>query len=127
MRYNQIIQKDLLENLPPKTPDRPKKRGRKKQTAAKNLLDRLSECWREVLAFMYDPVVPFDNNLAERDIRMVKVQQKVSGTFRSRVGADSFCRIRGYISSARKNPVSVLDAIQGAFEKRPYVPPSAAS
>ncbi len=76
---------------------------------------------------MYDPVVPFDNNLVEREIRMVKVQQKVSGTFWSRVGADLFCRIRGYISSARKNSVSVLDAIQGTFEKRPYVPPSAAS
>ncbi len=58
---------------------------------------------------------------------MVKVQQKVSGTFQSRESADSFCRIRGYISTARKNSVSVLDAIQAAFEGRPYVPPSAAS
>jgi len=127
VRYDQIIQKGMLENPPPKTPDRPKKRGRNKQTAAKNLLDRLSIYRQEVLAFMYDPVVPFDNNLAERDIRIVKVQQKISGTFRSRRGADSFCRIKRYIYTARKNSVSVLDAIQGAFEKMPYVPPSAAS
>ena len=127
VRYDQIIQKGLLENLPPKTLDRPQKRGRKKQTATKNLLDRLSKYWQEVLAFMYDPAVPFDNNLAERDIRMTKVQQKISGTFRSRAGADSFCRIRGYISTARKNSVPILDAIQGVFEGKPYVPPSATS
>lgn len=127
VRYDQIIKKGMLENPPPKTPDLSKKRGRKKQTAAKNLVDRLSEYHPEVLAFMYDPRVPFDNNLAERDIRMLKVQQKVSGTFRSRRGADSFCRIRGYISTARKNSIDVLDAIQGVFEGKPYVPPSAAS
>ena len=76
---------------------------------------------------MYDPVIPFDNNLTERDIRMVKVQQKISGMFRSMLGADTFCHIRGYISTARKNSVSVIDAIQGAFEKRSCVPPSTAS
>ena len=126
-RYDQIIQMGMLENPPPDpipNQDLPKKRGQKKQTPAKNLLDRLAECKRQVLAFMYDPLVPFDNNQAERDIRMVKVQQKISGTFRSRTGADSFCRIRGYISTARKNAVSVIDAIVGAFEGRPFMPPS---
>jgi transposase len=126
-RYDQIIQMGMLENPPPdplQRQDTPKKPGRKKQTPAKNLLDRLSECKRQVLAFMYNPKVPFDNNQAERDIRMVKVQQKISGTFRSTLGADSFCRIRGYISTARKNAVSVIEAIQGAFEGRPFMPPS---
>jgi len=58
---------------------------------------------------------------------MVKVQQKVYGTFQSKRGADSFCCIMGYISNAKKNSVAVLDAIQGAFEERPCVPASADS
>ena len=129
-RYDRIILKGMLENPPPvttTTQNQPKKRGRKKQTAAKNLLDRFSIYRQEVLAFMYDPEVPFDNNLAERDIRMMKVQQKISGTFRSWLGADTFCRIRGYISTARKNSISVIDAIQGALEGRPYIPPLVSS
>jgi transposase len=127
-RYDQMIQMGMLENPPPDpilNPDPPKKRGPKKQTPAKNLLDSLTKCKSQVLAFMYNPLVPFDNNQAERDIRMMKVQQKISGTFRSKAGADMFCRIRGYISTARKNGVSVIDAIIGAFEGRPFMPPSA--
>ncbi len=70
---------------------------------------------------MYDFSIPFDNSQAERDIRMVKVQQKISGTFRSVDGAKTFCRIRGYISTVRKNSFSVIDAIQAAFEGNPFI------
>lgn len=93
-----------------------------KKTKASNLLERMDKYRREALAFMYDFEVPFDNNLAERDQRMVKVQQKISGNFRSWEGARIFCRIRGYISTVKKNSISVIDAIQGVFEGNPFIP-----
>ena len=124
-RYDHIIERAKLENPPPITSNSQepiKKRGKKKKTKAQNLLERLQKYRREALAFMYDFVVPFDNNQAERDLRMVKVQQKISGNFRSWEGARIFCRIRGYISTVKKHSISVIDAIQGAFEGKPFVP-----
>ena len=124
-RYDHIIEMAKLENPPPIASNSQgliKKRGKKKKTKAQNLLERLDEYRREALAFMYDFEVPFDNNLAERDIRMMKVQQKISGTFRSWEGANIFCRIRGYISTVKKSSISVIDAIQGAFEGKPFIP-----
>lgn len=96
------------------------KRGKTKKGIVINFLERLRDRVSEVLAFMYDFNVPFTNNLAERDIRMVKVQQKISGTFRTQKGADIFCRIRGYISTCRKNAVNVLMAIENAFNNRAF-------
>ena len=75
-------------------------------------LNRLKERLNDVLRFIIDPNVPFDNNQAERDIRMLQIQQKVSGSFRSMKGALSFCRIRSYISSIKKCGQSVFKALK---------------
>jgi len=122
-KYQQIISRGYLDNPPPDEPPK-KKRGRTKQSKAKNMLDRLRNYQRETLAFMYDFNVPFENNLGERDLRMMKVKQKISGTFRSELGAKMFCRIRGYISTARKNSIPVLTAIKSALAGKPFIPDS---
>ncbi len=71
---------------------------------------------------MYDFRVPFDNNQGERDVRMIKVKQKVSGTFHTTDGASIFCNIRGYISTVRKNGRKIIDAIQNTFKGYPFIP-----
>jgi transposase len=120
-RYDELISQGLHANPPPAHPP-PKKRGRKKQSPPKNLLDRLQQFKPQVLAFMHDFRVPFDNNRAERDVRMVKIKQKVSGTFRTRTGAETFCAIRSYISTVRKHDLNVIDAIHHALSGNPFIP-----
>lgn len=123
-RYRKILAEGFAlnesksrEKKSEKTKER--KRGRKAQSKAKNLLDRLQKYEEQVLAFMRDYRVPFDNNQAERDLRMMKVQQKISGCFRSPEGAKYFCRIRGYISTVRKQGKNVLQMIESVFNNSP--------
>lgn len=122
-RYQRILDEGYAQNpLSPPSANAGKKRGRRKKTKPRNLLERLDQHRQEALAFMYDFSVPFDNNLAERDIRMMKVQQKISGLFRSEEGAKAFCRVRSYISTARKNAMGALDAIARVFTGDPFLP-----
>jgi transposase len=124
-RYDEIVKKGFEANPCEQSDENGcevKKRGRSKQTPPVNLLIRLRDFKAETLEFMYDFRVPFDNNLAERDVRMVKVKQKVSGSFRTVEGAKRFGRVRGYISTTRKNAVNVFKAIRDAFCGNPFIP-----
>jgi|SRR5665811_1245132 len=117
-RYREILE-GAKAGLP--VPLRTGKRGKPKKTKQQNFIERLLDHKGSVLAFVYDFRVPFDNNQAERDIRMVKLKDKVSGTFRSPHGADCFARIRGYISTVRKNGGNVFEEIKNAFCGQPFL------
>ena len=92
---------------------RAKRRGRPKRRTGHNLLLRLRERKSDVLRFLADPAVPFTNNLAERDGRMMKLRQKISGGFRSERGAEAFAVLRTVLSTARKQGWNLLEALCG--------------
>lgn len=110
--YERLVDEGLKANPPPQAKEQVTKQAR-------NLLLRLQRRQEEVLLFMRDFTVPFDNNQAERDLRMVKLRQKTSGCFRTAQGAVNFCRIRSYLSSVRKQEKPVLKALQRACQQKP--------
>ena len=118
-QYFDLLARGFAAQPLPSPEDVPK-RGRRKQSAAKNLLDDLLGRAEQVLAFLDDLSIPFTNNQAERDLRMVKVQQKITGTFRSEDGATAFCRIRSYLSTMRKQGHSMLAALAAVFAGSPF-------
>lgn len=114
--YAAIVAFGLAENPLPNTHPSPGKRGRREKSTARNLVERFDTHQAAVLRFIHDFNVPFDNNLAERDIRMMKVQQKISGCFRSWEGAQQFCRLRTYLSTTRKQGLDVWEALGSLFD-----------
>jgi transposase len=118
--YFHILAMGYAKHPPPETQQLPQQKGKRKQSASKNLLDALLHRADQVLAFLDDLSLPFTNNLAERDLRMLKVQQKISGTFRSQEGATAFFNIRSYLSTMRKQGRSMLDAMMAVFSGTPF-------
>ncbi len=112
-RFDALVTEGLALNPP--NPAREGRRGPVKQSTATNLLLRLRRYTDDVLRFLTNPTVPFDNNLAERAIRMPKLKQKISGCFRSPQGADDFCTIRSYMATLRKQCLPLFESLVKAF------------
>lgn len=119
-RYDRIVASGWSANPAPTT--RTRRRGPIARSKAANLLARLDRQHDAVLRFATDLAVPFDNNLSERDVRMVKLQNKVSGCWRTMAGAERFCRIRSYLSTARKQGEGMLDVLGQLFAGRAWMP-----
>ena len=117
--YDRITAKALKKHPPPKPNG---KRGRTARTRERKFAERLAEFKNETLAFIHDFDIPFDNNLSERDLRMMKLKEKISGTFRGAFSAKEWCQLRSYISTARKNGLRVLDALTLALQGNPFIP-----
>jgi transposase len=113
IRFGQIIQTGEIEM--PQPVSEGKKRGRDKKSKERNLMERLRDFEKDVLRFMVESDVPFTNNRGENDIRMTKVQQKISGCFKSMEGAKIFCRVRSYLLTAQKQGVTPTAALQCLF------------
>lgn len=114
-RYRLLLLEADVECPPPDESTRNGKRGRMKRTKSRNLLERLRDYEDDVLRFMDMQDVPFTNNQGENDLRMTKVQQKISGCFRSFDGAIAFCRCRSYISTCRKQGLTSSEALRLLF------------
>jgi transposase len=112
--YLDILEKGELEC--PKVEKPPGKRGRAKQTKARNLWERLKGHMDSILRFMTDERVPFTNNTAERDLRMYKLHDKISGCFRSQEGAEAFCRIRSYVLTCARHGIGAFEALETLYE-----------
>ena len=119
-QYDLIVAQGELECPLPEKDKSSKKRGRVAKGKARNLLERFKNKAEEILLFMESKDVPFTNNIAERAHRMLKVQQKISGCFRSLQGAKISCRIRSYIDTCRKNNITEIQALEMLFNgKKP--------
>lgn len=114
-KYRNIIKQGEVECPEPIRPKKKGKRGRIKRSKSRNLLERLRDYEEDTLRFMDNELVPFSNNLSENDIRMTKVQQKISGCFRSTNGARIFCRVRSYLSTCRKQGIKSSEALELLF------------
>ena len=121
-RYRAIVRRGRRDH-----PRRRAGQGRSAQDKATNLLDRLEDYDLSVLAFLIDPEVPFTNNQGEQDIRMIKVKQKISGCFRTLAGAQVFARIRGYLSTCRKQGHNLWEACRRLSLGQPFMPSVAPS
>ncbi|HLM55654.1 MAG TPA: IS66 family transposase, partial [Pyrinomonadaceae bacterium] len=127
-RYDRLVRRGERTKPPPikgkPNPELPKFKvvRAKRRSPVRPLITRLRERREEVLRFMADLSVPFDNNGSERDLGMVKLRQKIGGCFRTSEGAEAFCRIRSYLSTARKQGHGVLSALERAFRGKPLLP-----
>ena len=115
LKYRALLKQGDIECPEPVRPKKKGKRGRIKRSKSRNLLERLRDYEQDTLRFMDNEIVPFSNNLGENDIRMTKVQQKISGCFRSMDGAQIFCRVRSYLSTCRKQGVKSSHALDLLF------------
>jgi transposase len=121
-RYQRLLADGRAANPPPRPRPGRRRRGPVRRCPAANLLARLDRHQVEVLRFLDDLRVPFDNNQAERDLRMVKLQQKISGCWRTLAGAQAFLTVRSYVSTARKHGMNPLAVLRQLFQGNPWLP-----
>jgi transposase len=114
-KYREILARGDIESPPPIRDPNLKKKGRLKKEKHRNLLERLRDYEDDVLRFMTSKDIPFTNNLGENDLRMTKVQQKISGCFRALEGAKIFCRVRGYLLTCQKHSLNATEALEILF------------